>query len=238
MTYANSWPRTGTGIGQLIVSEYGNLMPAEYGFGWDVVENFLVDTSDWLLSATDASVGCPTDGNRLVQAWAWWPFDYTAFGGMPGEAHLFDPHSRALTPVGSRYSAYTRELTEPYPGTIDLRVESVLDSIAVPTPGGFAVTITAEISNAGALESGSFQVLFEIGDQTEVRTIGNLFPGERTSVQIPWNVQLGQTFQVDVTADPDGLIVECDPYNNQLTTDLWAGNHAMYLPVTSKAPNQ
>lgn len=219
----------------LIVSEYGNLMPAEYGFSWDVVGDFLVDTANWFLSTTDPGFGYPADGNRLVQAWAWWPFDFTAFGGMPGEAHLFDPHSHALTPVGLRYSAYTRDLTEPYPGTVDLQLLSVLDSVAVPAPGGFVVTVTAEIVNQGALESGSFQVLFTIDGIDEPRIVeGSLLPGEVTSIHISKDVHLGQLLQVSVSADPDNLVVECDPYNNQLTTELWVGDYAVFFPLASR----
>ena len=61
----------------LIISEYGVLMPSEYlgggdaQYGDEVVKKFMTDSFDYLLSATDAALGCPADGYRLVQRWAW-----------------------------------------------------------------------------------------------------------------------------------------------------------------------
>jgi len=50
----------------LAVSEYGILMPADYGFGFERVQAFMYATFDYMLSASDDEVGCPADGNRLV----------------------------------------------------------------------------------------------------------------------------------------------------------------------------
>ena len=55
----------------LIVTEYGILMPASYGFPPEVVSGFLVDTFDFFLTARDPELGYPADDNRLVQAFNW-----------------------------------------------------------------------------------------------------------------------------------------------------------------------
>jgi hypothetical protein len=56
----------------LIVSEYGILMPPEYGFGPERVQRFLYGSYEFMLIATDEQVGYPADDNRLVQGWAWY----------------------------------------------------------------------------------------------------------------------------------------------------------------------
>lgn len=57
---------------ELIVSEYGLLMPVDYGFDYARVSNFMLGSFDFFLTATDNSIGLPADGNRLVQAWCWY----------------------------------------------------------------------------------------------------------------------------------------------------------------------
>ena len=55
----------------LWVTEYGILMPADYGFSPARVAAFLVATFDDFRTACDPALGLPTDGNRLVQRWLW-----------------------------------------------------------------------------------------------------------------------------------------------------------------------
>jgi hypothetical protein len=57
---------------ELIVSEYGILMPVDYGFDYARVRDFMLGSFDFFLTATDNSIGLPADGNRLVQTWCWY----------------------------------------------------------------------------------------------------------------------------------------------------------------------
>jgi hypothetical protein len=88
----------------LVVSEYGILMPADYGFGPGRVRRFLEATFDLFLTATDDAIGYPEDDNRLVQWWCWYslaaPHDYYPTG------NLFDPETKELTPLGAAFAAY------------------------------------------------------------------------------------------------------------------------------------
>jgi len=90
----------------LIVSEYGILMPEDYGFPPETVSRFLVDTFDYFLEARDEQTGYPSDDNRLVQTFCWFSV------GMPGypTSDLFDPVTRAITPVGKVFRAYVAAL--------------------------------------------------------------------------------------------------------------------------------
>jgi hypothetical protein len=90
----------------LIVTEYGILMPASYGFPPDVVSGFLVDTFDFFLTARDTALGYPADDNRLVQAFNW----YSIADKTYPTSNLFDPETRNVTPVGETFKAYVSGL--------------------------------------------------------------------------------------------------------------------------------
>jgi hypothetical protein len=90
----------------LIVSEYGVLMPEDYGFPPDVVASFLIGTFDFFLSAADGGTGYPGDGNRLVQMWCWYSLDDSVDYYPTG--NLFDPHTGAMTPVGQAWVDYVQ----------------------------------------------------------------------------------------------------------------------------------
>ena len=87
----------------LIVSEYGILMPEDYGFPSERVRDFMYATFDYLKRATDLSLGYPADGNRLVQRWAWYSLSDTVYP----TGNLFDPDTGLITPLGLAYGSYT-----------------------------------------------------------------------------------------------------------------------------------
>ena len=90
----------------LIISEYGILMPASYGFPPDVVSNFLVDTFDFFLTARDPELGYPADDNRLVQAFNWFSIADKTYP----TSNLFDPDTRNVSLVGETFKAYVSGL--------------------------------------------------------------------------------------------------------------------------------
>jgi hypothetical protein len=95
----------------LIISEYGVLMPAVYGFDYARVKAFMYASFDYLTTATDGSLGYPADGNRLMQRWAWYSLNDDDFEGSLSHHHLFDPETRQITQLGIDYSNYIRLLT-------------------------------------------------------------------------------------------------------------------------------
>lgn len=119
-----SWMRAkGERDKPLIISEYGVLMPSSYLGGGDatygdkLVRDFMRDTFDYLLSATDPNLGYPADGNRLVQRWCWYSLndkliDLETFEGYNGP--LFDWRDSTfpgtMTQFGQVYADYTSAL--------------------------------------------------------------------------------------------------------------------------------
>ncbi|MEZ4656391.1 MAG: hypothetical protein R2911_02360 [Caldilineaceae bacterium] len=63
----------------LIISEYGILLTAAYGFNAPQVNAFMVDSFDLFNALTDAELGYPADENRLVQRWVWFSTRYPLY---------------------------------------------------------------------------------------------------------------------------------------------------------------
>ncbi len=90
----------------LIVSEYGILMPEDYGFPSDLVKQFMTATFDYFLTAKDTALGYSADENRLVQAFCWYSTSDTVYS----TSNLFDPATRAVTPLGETFKQYVMGL--------------------------------------------------------------------------------------------------------------------------------
>ncbi len=92
----------GYGNRPLAITEYGVLMPADYGFPPEVTIPFMTGTFDFFLTAANGN-GYPADGNRLVQWWYWFslydPKDFV-------NSNLYDRPTGTLTPLGAAWQAY------------------------------------------------------------------------------------------------------------------------------------
>jgi hypothetical protein len=90
----------------LVVSEYGILMPTEYGFDFERVKRFMYGSYDFMLTATDEAIGYPADDNRLVQRWAW----YSLSDKRYATGNLIDRERGKLTELGKAHQKYIAEL--------------------------------------------------------------------------------------------------------------------------------
>ena len=90
----------------LLITEYGILMPASYGFPPDKVEGFMLDTFEFMRTATDPALGYPADGNRLVQRWCW----YSLWDLRYPTGNLLQPGGVELTPLGEAFGEYAHSL--------------------------------------------------------------------------------------------------------------------------------
>lgn len=86
----------------LVLSEYGILMPWDYGFGQERVEAFMLATFNLLQTAADDATGYPADGNRLVQWWCWYSLADTVYP----TGNLFDPVTRLPTALGAAFARH------------------------------------------------------------------------------------------------------------------------------------
>ncbi|HFD38841.1 MAG TPA: hypothetical protein ENJ31_03175 [Anaerolineae bacterium] len=86
----------------LIVSEYGILMPNDYGFPPESVRRFMLSSFEFLRTATDPDLGYPPDGYRLVQRWCW--FSLSSASYPTGD--LLQSDGQTLTPLGEAFRRY------------------------------------------------------------------------------------------------------------------------------------
>ncbi len=89
---------------ELIVTEYGILMPPDYGFEYEQVRAFMLGTFDFMRTAS-SELGLPADGNRLVQRWCW----YSLSDNVYPTGNLLNFATNELTPLGQDYKAYMEE---------------------------------------------------------------------------------------------------------------------------------
>lgn len=95
----------------LIVTEFGVLMPESYGFPPDTVQQYMIDTFDYMLTARDAEIGYPMDDNRLVQRFSWFSMADPTYP----TGNLVDLVTGELTPLGNAFAAYAASLDATQP---------------------------------------------------------------------------------------------------------------------------
>jgi hypothetical protein len=88
----------------LIVTEYGILMPADYGFPPARVESFMINTFEFFRTAADPDLGYPPDDYRLVQRWCWYSLADTAYP----TGNLYQPETGNLTSLGTAFRRYVQ----------------------------------------------------------------------------------------------------------------------------------
>jgi hypothetical protein len=93
----------GYGDRPLALTEFGILMPPDYGFPPEVVIAFMTEALDFLASAT-GDTGYAPDNGRLVQWWFWFSLSDRADHYPTG--NLFNPATGELTILGQAYADY------------------------------------------------------------------------------------------------------------------------------------
>jgi hypothetical protein len=92
----------GYGDRPLVISEYGILMPEDYGFPPERVSAFLEATFD-LFGEMVGENGDAQDGDRLVQWWFW----YSVYDDLLyPTGNLWDEETGQLTEVGQTWTRY------------------------------------------------------------------------------------------------------------------------------------
>ncbi len=200
----------------LYLSEYGILMPPDYGFEAPRVNAYMNKTFDYLTTATSATLGYPADGNRLVQKWSWYSVTDQTYNGW-----LFDSGNGQMTAVGRNYAAHTAAVAVEH----DLAPWRLVTDPASPHYAGQPLTIQlkVDVSNAGNLAAkiGPAVVRFyngnpaqggqQIGADQTVQLAGC---GDSAVAAVNWaNVGPG-THAIYVRVDPGNAITETNETNN------------------------
>lgn len=91
----------------LIVSEYGIVYFHAGMENFALVRDFMKASFDYFLNARDCNLGYAADNCRLVQRWAWYSLDDKG-DHINKYAHLIDPNTGRLTPLGEVFASYTQ----------------------------------------------------------------------------------------------------------------------------------
>ncbi len=213
----------------LLITEYGTLMPHTY-VGWtkERAAQFMTGTFNFLLNASDATIGYPADENRLVQRWLWYSLDDMRYGG-----YLFNANTGAPE-MAPYFSAYTAAITP----AIDLAAVALTQN-AVPFSPAEPVTLTllAEISNVGNVAvTQPIQVKFLDAGGNPIGAVQILSAplkgcAATGTVSVTWTNVTPGAHQVRVVVDPQNDIVEATKSNNELMITVLVATHQTYLPL-------
>lgn len=92
----------------LAVTEFGILLPEDYGFPIEVVSRYMLESLEFFRTGT-GETGLLADGNRLVQYWFWYS---TYDGGAYPTGNLLDVPTGEVTELGEIYRAFIDEILQ------------------------------------------------------------------------------------------------------------------------------
>ncbi|MBN1659273.1 MAG: hypothetical protein JXA93_12775 [Anaerolineae bacterium] len=226
----------------LIVTEYGVLMPDDYGFTAERVNRFMTDTFAFFATATDPVLGDPTDGFRLVQRWAWFSLDVlpwdpiTAPGGFNG--NLFDPDTAVATAFGHHFAS----LTAPASPTlyVDLgpsrwQVEHP-PLVSWPTQPVTA-TVRVRVVNGGTGGTGPFVVDLSWEGPTSGSArhqVAGMPAASSTWLDFTLHGLLLGRYQLSVNVDPLNQVPEAAECNNVSQHGFVVPSHRFVLPLAAR----
>ncbi len=147
----------------LIVSEYGILLSKYHGFPHATVRDYMLASFNFMLNTTDSQTGLPSDGNRLVQEFAWFSlnfYEYSLTTGQGLNGNLFDHASRQLKPLGSDYETYAKGIR------IEVTDLKVVETTANPPAASLnqPLLLRSRYVNQGGVAANNVQVRFWLGD--------------------------------------------------------------------------
>ena len=227
----------------LIVTEFGVLMPVEFGFDVDRVNAFMDAAFEFFGTAASTDPrypGDPADGNRLVQRWAWFSLDNPPYD--PDIEHtfngnLFDPYTTGITGYGLNYATHTAAF--PPLDHVELRPgELWFEPLGVVGPGEVVTrTVQIEVHNLGSLDSGAFMVRLEYdgppSDQLQ-RSVSNLAAGSSAWIEFELTQLTQGAYSISVWVDPNNVVSETTECDNQLESIMVVPADLVYLPQIAR----
>lgn len=206
----------------LINSEYGILLPVDYGFDYPRVTAFMVGSFDLFNTLRDPNLGYAGDDYRLLQRWCWFSLDSDDFEGNIVRS-LFDRTRRTITPLGQAFAGWALSHRTPY---VDLTIQET--PVYTPTWAIFqgqpsVIALGANVTNEGNTATGPFDVRFGIGGPNAggpvigINTLPSGLPprwSPRLHTEVGWHVVLESATAVHAKADPNNVLAEFSETNN------------------------
>jgi hypothetical protein len=223
----------------VLLSEYGVLMPPEYGFPASDVNAYMEQTFDYLLTTTDPALGDPTDEYRLVQRFAWYSTTDRNFNGYIYDAANSPP---PLTAMGQHWASYV--ITQPHES--ELYPLALTYTLAPPAGDGSTdIDLTVRVTNSGnAQQAQGFTVRFFNGDPTqggqligEVETLSVAGCGAERTATLRWADVAMDEYHVFAEVVPADSGVERNLTNNTISTHVFFATNRVYLPAVMQLPS-
>ncbi len=220
----------------LYLTEYGILMPEEYGFDATRVNTYMTKTFDYMLNATDPVLGDPLDGNRLIQRWSWYSTSDQAFNGW-----LFDAETTAISPMGQHYA----DLTSQIPDVVELSaaaIETVPATILSSNGQPVTVKLRAVVANAGHLIAPTTaKVRFFNGNPAQGgtkigmdQTVSLEGCGTTAVAEVTWSNVPPGAHQVYIVVDPQNSVAEPNEGNNTRSRTIVVATEWLHLPNVTR----
>ena len=202
----------------LIITEYGVLMPQDFGYDFDRVNRYMTATFDYLSTAVGPT-GLAADKGRLVQAWAWYSLTDRTFNGW-----LYDAQTGARTPYGDNFVAYTSAIAP--------AVNLTPVKLWAERGAGQTVKLVAQVANNGNIAASSaIHIRFYDGDPANGGS--QIGPDQfltaidgcanTKQVTLTWSDAPAGMSTVWVVVDPLNMIAESDESDNRLAATISVG---------------
>lgn len=229
--------KRGYGGQPVLLSEYGVLMPPDFGFPAGRVNAFMNKTFDYMLTEVDPVLGNPNDGHRLIQRFAWYSTVDVNFNGIIYDESVSPP---ALTAMGQNWATYISAL----PPAADFY--PVMLSTGGPPPfvsdGPSDITLRAVIANSSnTLGTKPVNVRFYDGDPTEdgqligeTRTAAIAGCGAQTTATVRWAAVPPGVYQVFVEVSPVDAAGHEQADNQRMSTTVFFATDQVHLPVVMR----
>jgi hypothetical protein len=207
----------------LIITEFGVLMPEDYGFPPSRVNAYMHATFDYLSTATGPT-GYSADKGRLVQAWAWYSLTDRTFNGW-----LYDSQTGARSIYGDNFAGYTASVTP----AVNLTPVKLWSRPAAGSASQQTVMLVARIaSNGNIAMPAATHVRFYRGDPDHGGVLigsDQVVPamdgcGVTAEATLVWSDAPSGTSTVWVVVDPLNEITEDDESDNRLSATVAVGS--------------
>ena len=215
--------------GCFLQDEYGNC------FTPTRVNNYMLNTFNYLENTKDASLGFAADNNRLVQQWLWFSVRYNGVGYV---SDLVNDAGTGLTQVGQTFQNQTHNVMAP---TRNLMVERVDPVVSQSGLSGTAdVVLNVKFRNNGnhAITT-PFTVTFRdgggalIGQTTVNPTVYGCAVHDYTA-SVTWTNRPPGVHQFTVSLDSGGVISEVSETDNSGSGRVLIDPENVMMPIMNR----
>ena len=198
---------------------------------------FLTRTFDYLASATDANIGMPHDGNRLVQQWVWFSLIHpdSVIGSVSDLVAATTPPT--FTQVGQMFRANTT--LRPIQANLVSRLTTTAALLLPIGQSSVTAMLSAEVVNNGnSLVTLPLTVTF-YSDAALTQVIGSsmITPGvpgcarRGRPVSVPWSNRGVGVHTYWVKVDSSNSVPESSESDNATSGQVFVGRYGVYLPM-------